>query len=75
MTRSWKHRRRIIYATLIFSAAGVAYLILRGEDTRLHETLGSGLLMLSGSVVGSYVFGAAWDDLNASRSSRKEGDA
>lgn len=65
--RSWKIRRRVIVATLVFCASGVAYLIAAGEDTRLHETIASGLILLAGSTVGSYVFGAAWDDAQAGR--------
>ena len=65
--RSWKIRRRVITATLAFCAAGVAYLIAAGEDTRLNETIASGLILLAGSTVGSYVFGAAWDDANAGK--------
>jgi hypothetical protein len=65
--RSWRIRRRVIVATLTFCAAGVAYLIAAGDDTRLHESIANGLILLAGSTVGSYVFGAAWDDANAGR--------
>lgn len=59
---SWKIRRRIINATLVFCASGIVYLLAYGEDTRLNETVASGLLLLAGSTVGSYLFGATWDD-------------
>lgn len=72
---SWRVRRRIIFATLIFCAAEVFYLTVWGRDTDLHETLANGALILAGSVIGAYVFGAVWDDANllssASRGPRR----
>ena len=59
---SWYIRRKIIITTLIFSAIIVTYLTLYGEDNRLHETIATGLIFLSASVIGSYVFGAVWND-------------
>ena len=73
MKRSWKIRRRIILATLTFCASGVGYLIGWGADTRLNETLANGLLLLAGSTIGSYVFGAAWDDMNADKHVSRDG--
>lgn len=61
---SWRIRRRIILATLMFCAAEVLYLTVWGRDTGLHETLANGALILAGSVIGAYVFGAVWDDAN-----------
>ena len=68
---SWSHRRRIIYASLLFCAGAVSYLLIYGEDTRLNETLANGFIMLAGSTLGSYVFGAAWDDRNKARGEEK----
>jgi Na+/proline symporter len=59
---SWYIRRKIIILTLIFSAIIIAYLTVYGEDNRLHETIATGLIFLSASVIGSYVFGAVWND-------------
>ena len=61
---SWAIRRRIIIGTLIFCALEVIYLTLYAEDTDLASTLANGILILAGSVIGSYVFGAVWDDRN-----------
>jgi hypothetical protein len=63
MQGSWKVRRRIIFATLALCAAQVVYLTIWGEDTRLAETLANGAYLLAGSVIGAYVFGAAWEDI------------
>jgi len=50
--------------TLIFCAAEIAWLTGWGHDTDLHETIANGILILAGSVIGTYVFGAVWDDRN-----------
>lgn len=61
---SWRVRRRIIHATLFFCAGEIVFLTGWGHDTSLHETLANGALILAGSVIGAYVFGAVWDDAN-----------
>lgn len=70
---SWKIRRAIIFGTLVFCAIEVLYLTLFGEDTKLAETIASSAFLLAGSVIGAYVFGAVWDDLNVmkTRSARR----
>lgn len=75
---SWAVRRRIIIATLLFCAGEIIYLTGWAEDTDLASTIANGVLILAGSVIGSYVFGAVWDDRNfmsTRRHSRKRGDA
>ena len=58
----WLIRRRIVNLTLLFCAVCVVWLIDRGQDTDLHKAIANGLILLAGSVIGSYVFGATWDD-------------
>lgn len=65
---TWRVRRRIIHATLLFCAGQIAYLTFWGADTRLNETLAIGAYALVGSVIGAYVFGAAWEDISMRRS-------
>ncbi|MFG1410268.1 hypothetical protein V5G24_04065 [Xanthobacter sp. VTT E-85241] len=60
----WEIRRRIIIGTLLFCAGEVIYLTGWGQDTDLAGTIASGVLLLAGSTIGAYVFGAAWDDRN-----------
>lgn len=62
---SWRIRRRIIVATLLFCAGEIIYLTGWGDDTDLASTIANGVLILAGSVIGSYVFGAVWDDRNS----------
>lgn len=65
---SWKHRRIIIYGSLILDAAILIAIItgwflgLRGET--VLEVIAGGVIARSTAVIGSYVFGAAFDDMN-----------
>lgn len=59
---SWKIRRRVVAATLLYCAITVGYLVYNGEDTKLNEAIATALILLAGSTIGSYVFGAVWDD-------------
>lgn len=61
---SWRIRRRVVVLTLGFCASCIVWLLGWGADTRLNETIAQGLMILAGSVIGAYVFGAAWDDAN-----------
>ena len=58
----WKIRRRIVNITLAFCASSILYLMIKGEDTQLHQSIANGLILLAGSVIGSYIFGSTWDD-------------
>lgn len=58
----WSIRRRIVNTTLLFCACCVSYIMFNGEDTELNQSIANGLILLAGSVIGSYVFGSVWDD-------------
>lgn len=61
----WRLRRRIILSTLVFCAMCIAYIMVWGEhDSRVHETIIIGSFGTGTAVIGSYVFGAIWDDKN-----------
>ncbi len=60
----WTLRRRIVHSTLIFTGGALVYLLGWGADTRLNETIATGLIALAAATIGSYVFGAVWDDKN-----------
>ena len=61
----WTYRRAIVIATLLVCGAGLAWLTLKGGDSRLNETLAMGYFALAAAVIGSYVFGAVWHDRGA----------
>lgn len=61
----WKRRRRIIHVTLSYCALAVPVLTIWNPESNLtHQTV-LALIGLAGAVIGSYVFGAVWDDANA----------
>lgn len=66
---SWKIRRSIILGTLIFCAAVIIKIIWGGADTTTAQVALYGSFGLAGTVIGSYVFGAVWDDNNVIRKS------
>lgn len=68
---SWRIRRTVIIATLLFCAGEIIYLTGWGQDTDLASTIANGVLILAGSVIGAYVFGAAWDDRNVMAAMRR----
>lgn len=60
--KRWRIRRRIIVGTLLYCAAMVGYIGIYGEGSSAQEAIATSLILLAGSVIGSYVFGAVWDD-------------
>lgn len=61
---SWKIRRSIILITLLFCAAIIIKIIWSGADTTTAQVALYGSFGLAGTVIGSYIFGAVWDDNN-----------
>jgi hypothetical protein len=59
---NWPKRRKVLYAVLGWAMSSATYVIGLGHDTRLNETAFVMLIGLIISLVGSYVFGAIWDD-------------
>jgi hypothetical protein len=59
---SWFLRRKIVIGTLYYCAVAVGYLILFGDDSALNAQVATALTGLAGAVIGSYVFGAVWED-------------
>lgn len=61
---SWEVRRRIIIATLVFCAFCVTYIMIWGDQRPVMEVIVFSAFGLALSVIGSYIFGAVWDDKN-----------
>lgn len=59
---SWTNRRRVVFLTLLYCAGMVLYLAVFGSDTAIHQQISIALIGLAAAVIGSYVFGAVWDD-------------
>lgn len=59
--------------TLLFCSGCITYLMVWGQgDSRLQETIAYGLFGTFISTLGSYLFGATWDDKNVMQIFGKE---
>lgn len=67
---TWTKRRRLINLTLLYCAAMVAWLSERHPESAIAGQVVIALIGLAGMVLGSYVFGATWDDKNARNAGR-----
>lgn len=70
---SWKHRRRLVYATLVYCAVAVTAIIaagVMGNDSSLLAQIGIALIGLVFTVLGVYIGGAAWGDKNVMKYSQ-----
>lgn len=62
---SWKVRKRIIIVSLLFCAFCILWVLLNSNDSRpVYEIIVICSFTFGASIVGSYIFGAAWDDSN-----------
>lgn len=69
---SWKMRRRFMWAVTLFCMYCITHVMWDGRDTRVNETIVMAAFLCMGGIVGSYVFGAAWQDINFKRTAAKE---
>lgn len=60
----WRIRRRIVILLLLWAAALVTYIAVLGSPDTLREATATSLILLIGSITGSYVFGVIWDGKN-----------
>jgi hypothetical protein len=58
---SWRVRRAIIFSALGYCAASAAYAQLF-QSVEMVTALLPSLGWLTGGIIGSYIFGAVWDD-------------
>lgn len=61
---NWKIRRRVLFLTLAYIAGSVTYIIWQGTDTALYQQIAISMIAAGTAIIGSYVFGAVWDDSN-----------
>lgn len=64
---SWRFRRRIIHATLIYCAIAVPALTVWQPEAPLVAQVVMALIGLATTVIVTYCLGAVWDDKNARR--------
>lgn len=61
-TDNWPRRRKWMLTVLVWALANAQYVMIWGDDTGLHQNALVALLGLIAAIIGSYVFGAVWDD-------------
>jgi len=67
----WKIRRRIVNCTLLFCATCIAKIVfLEGGDPSTNAAIVYALSTLAGAVIGSYIFGATWNDNTLTKNGR-----
>ena len=64
MEDGWPIRRRVMFLAMVYCAGNVQYLMLWGQDTALNREIATTLLWVLGAIIGAYVFGAVWDDMD-----------
>lgn len=64
----WENRRKVIFGSLFFCALVEIVLIATAwagvESSALLVTIAGGNRLMATAVVGSYVWGAAWEDIS-----------
>ena len=61
---SWKIRRRFMFAVCAFCCWVIAYILVKGLSTAPADTAMTMAFLTLISIVSSYVFGAAWEDVS-----------
>lgn len=64
---NWRVRRRLIWLTVLFCMSVITYVIWRDSDTKLADSAMTMAFLLLGSTLGSYVFGATYEDLSVTK--------
>lgn len=67
---SWRYRRLAVYVSLVWSFMVITHLAVSGADTALTRAIVDTLGWVIMFVLGAYVGGASWDDLNRMRHGR-----
>jgi len=61
---NWKIRRRVMFASLIYIAFNISWILTTGDDTAVNQQAIIAFIAAGVSIIGAYVFGAVWDDNN-----------
>lgn len=57
-------RRLVVFGTLLFCMFCILWILLYGDNRSVLEVIVMSSYGLAFSVIGSYIFGAVWDDAN-----------
>ena len=59
---SWKYRRRYLYVVTFFTMFCIGWVLYKDMTSSPADSMVTMGIILIGSMVGSYVFAAVWDD-------------
>jgi hypothetical protein len=60
---SIRTRRNFVIATMLFTWAIIAFVLLKGEASNtLHTSALAWAFMTNGAVIGAFIFGVGWDN-------------
>lgn len=68
---TWTRRRNFMYAVSAFCGAVISYVLVMDMQGAVAETAVTFAFLGLISNVGSYVFGAAWQDINHMRTNNR----
>lgn len=60
---SWKNRRRMMWSAVAFCMLCIAWVLYKNLDSGPAEAAITMGFLTIGGIIGSYVFGAAWQDI------------
>lgn len=66
-TSSWAIRRRFMFAVVAFCMATVAYVLWKDLSSGPADTAVTMAFLTLLGIVGSYVFGATWEDISMTK--------
>lgn len=58
----WRERRRFMWIVIAFCMATIAWALFKDSDTAVMQSAVTMGFTIMGTTVGSYVFGAVWED-------------
>lgn len=68
---SWRFRRAFLFATVAFCMGTIAWVLAHDMRSKVAETAVTMSFVTLISTVGSYVFGAAWQDVSTIQTTRR----
>ncbi len=69
---SWKVRRRMMFLVVFFCMWVIGYVLVKDRTSGPADTALTMAFLTIISIVGSYVFGATWEDLSLSKLKGKQ---
>jgi small neutral amino acid transporter SnatA (MarC family) len=63
----WRTRERVCFATLLFCATCIMYILIAGKEVAVYETIAMGCFGLAGSTLGFLIGAQTWHNINGDK--------